>query len=155
MNQRHDLLIELGAEELPPTALKRLALAFRDGVTQRLDAAKIEYGAVQWYASPRRLAVLIAAVADRQPDSLIEKRGPALAVAFDAAGAPTPAAAGFARAVNADVAELTHLVTDKGAWLAHRTVASGRPLSDLLSSWIADFARLRCFTKSTRPPLYW
>ena len=150
MNQRHDLLIELGAEELPPTALKRLALAFRDGVTQRLDAAKIEYGAVQWYASPRRLAVLIAAVADRQPDSLIEKRGPALAVAFDAAGAPTPAAAGFARAVNADVAELTHLVTDKGAWLAHRTVASGRPLSDLLSSWIADMLKALPIPKRMR-----
>ena len=150
MNQRHDLLIELGTEELPPTALKRLALAFRDGVTQRLDAAKIEYGAVQWYASPRRLAVLIAAVADRQPDSLIEKRGPALAVAFDAAGAPTPAAAGFARAVNADVAELTHLVTDKGAWLAHRTVASGRPLSDLLSSWIADMLKALPIPKRMR-----
>ena len=90
MNQRHDLLIELGAEELPPTALKRLALAFRDGVTQRLDAAKIEYGAVQWYASPRRLAVLIAAVADRQPDSEFRiVRGPV----SRAAGAATRGAA--------------------------------------------------------------
>ena len=138
MSHGHDLLIELGTEELPPTALKRLGLAFRDGITQHLAAADIAHGAVRWYASPRRLAVLIDAVADRQPDSIIEKRGPAVAVAFDAAGAPTPAALGFANAVHAEVAELSRLVTEKGTWLAHRRVAPGRALIDLLPLWITD-----------------
>ena len=150
MSQCHDLLIELGAEELPPTTLKRLALAFRDGITQQLDAAKITHGAVRWYASPRRLAVLIDAVADRQPDSVIEKRGPALPAAFDAAGKPTQAAIGFAKAVHAEVAELSRLVTGKGTWLAHRQVAPGRPLVDLLALWITDTLKALPIAKRMR-----
>ena len=53
------LLVELGTEELPPKALKSLGLAFRDGVVAGLDKRELGYGEVQWFASPRRLAVLI------------------------------------------------------------------------------------------------
>ena len=58
----HDFLVELGTEELPPKALKALGLAFRDGITQGLQEQQLGFGEVQWFASPRRLAVLIADV---------------------------------------------------------------------------------------------
>ena len=56
------LLIELGTEELPPKALKTLGLSFRDGIVAGLAERELAHGDVQWFASPRRLAVQIAEV---------------------------------------------------------------------------------------------
>ena len=53
------LLVELGTEELPPKALKSLGLAFRDGIVAGLKQRELNYGEVQWFATPRRLAVLV------------------------------------------------------------------------------------------------
>ena len=62
------LLIELGVEELPPGALAKLAFALRDGIVKGLDEAEVPHGDAYALASPRRLAVRIEALADRQPD---------------------------------------------------------------------------------------
>jgi len=53
------LLVELGTEELPPKALQSLGLSFRDGIVEELKQRELDHGEVQWFASPRRLAVLI------------------------------------------------------------------------------------------------
>ena len=66
------LLVELGTEELPPKALKSLGLAFRDGIVQGLAQRALTFGAVAWFASPRRLAVLIAEVQLQAPDKNID-----------------------------------------------------------------------------------
>ena len=47
-----DLLIELGTEELPPKALKKLSDAFTQGVVDGLSEAGFEIGDVQSYAAP-------------------------------------------------------------------------------------------------------
>ncbi|MFT6288348.1 MAG: glycyl-tRNA synthetase beta chain, partial [Alcanivorax sp.] len=66
------LLVELGTEELPPKSLKTLGLAFRNGVVNGLKARELPHGSVQWFASPRRLAVLIEEVALQAPDKDLE-----------------------------------------------------------------------------------
>lgn len=58
-----DFLVELGTEELPPKALNTLADAFLAGIDKGLQAAGLSYEAKQVYAAPRRLAVLITALA--------------------------------------------------------------------------------------------
>jgi len=55
----HDFLVELGTEELPPTALKKLSAAFTQGITDGLKAKKLGFGKVTPYATPRRLALRI------------------------------------------------------------------------------------------------
>ena len=52
---------------------------------------------MKWYAAPRRLALKVAALAEGQEDKVVEKRGPAVSVAFDADGNATKAAQGWAR----------------------------------------------------------
>ena len=91
------LLVELGTEELPPKALKSLGLAFRDGITQGLQQRQLGFGEVQWFASPRRLAVLIEQVDLRAADKDIEALGPPADRARDEAGNWTPAIAGTHR----------------------------------------------------------
>ena len=142
MTAKKDLLIEIGTEELPPKALKQLAVAFADGIVQGLDDHKLAHGDHRWYATPRRLAVTVARVATSQEDHEAEKRGPALNAAYDADGKPTAAAQGFARSCNVDAGELEVLETDKGSWLVFRAMEQGRSAAELLSG-IIDHALAR------------
>lgn len=92
-----DFLVELGTEELPPKALKSLAEAFQKGIEKGLKEAGLNYQKSQYYAAPRRLAVLVEALEEQQADRTVNVDGPPIQAAFTADGAPTQAALGFAR----------------------------------------------------------
>jgi len=127
-----DLLIEIGTEELPPSALSRLSAAFASQFADQLAEHVLAYGAIEAFATPRRLALIVRGLATRQPDREEIRRGPALKAAFDATGAPTKAALGFARSCGVDVAALAREETAKGQWLAHRSVQHGADTAALL-----------------------
>ena len=137
MEQTQDLLIEIGTEELPPTALKRLSEAFGELFAKQLAEHDLTLGSISLFASPRRLALLVQDVALRQPDKESLRRGPALAAAFDATGAPTKAAAGFARSCGVEVADLLQEETPKGVWLVYRQQVEGQSLTTLLPQMVA------------------
>lgn len=126
------LLIELGTEELPPKALQTLSSAFSREIRTGLKEAGLETGEFHDYCSPRRLAVQIENVAAQQPDRSVERKGPALAAAFDADGNATKAAEGFARSCGVTVADLEQNETDKGSWLMFRVEQKGAALDDLV-----------------------
>lgn len=132
MSAHADLLIELGTEELPPKALLGLSRHFSRELLSGLADAGLVHGASVPFASPRRLALLIADVPLSQPDQKLERRGPALGAAFDKAGAPSGAALGFARSCGVAFEALERLETDKGAWLVFRSETAGRPTAELL-----------------------
>ncbi|MFU2090233.1 glycine--tRNA ligase subunit beta [Avibacterium avium] len=131
-------LAEIGTEELPPKALKKLAVTFKDNVEQELTQAGLAFDVVEWFASPRRLAVKVLGLAEAQPSKEVEKRGPAVAAAFDAKGKPTKAAEGWARGCGISVDQAERLVTDKGEWLVHRAVIEGQPTKNLLLGIISN-----------------
>ena len=129
---RSDLLAEIGAEELPPQGLAGLSEAFAGAVRDGLARAGLGCRAVEPFATPRRLALIARGVPDRVAGRTRERRGPAVAAAFDGAGQPTRAALGFARSCGVEVGDLDRLSTPKGDWLAHRVVEPPRPASDLV-----------------------
>ncbi|WP_410681527.1 glycine--tRNA ligase subunit beta [Avibacterium paragallinarum] len=131
-------LAEIGTEELPPKALKKLAVAFKDNVEQELTQAGLAFDAVEWFASPRRLAVKVLGLAEAQLSKEVEKRGPAVAAAFDAEGKPTKAAEGWAKGCGISVDQAERLTTDKGEWLVHRAVIEGQPTKNLLLGIISN-----------------
>ncbi|MFD0966230.1 glycine--tRNA ligase subunit beta [Seminibacterium arietis] len=132
-----NFLAEIGTEELPPKALKKLATAFAENVEQELNQASLAFDKVEWFAAPRRLAVKVLNLADSQPSKQIEKRGPAVSVAFDAEGKPTKAAEGWAKGCGITVEQAERVATDKGEWLVHRAVIEGQPTKNLLVDIIA------------------
>ncbi|OOZ42258.1 glycine--tRNA ligase subunit beta [Solemya elarraichensis gill symbiont] len=134
----NDLLFELGTEELPPTALKRLRNALEQHFIDGLDKTGLQHGTCKSFASPRRLALLIEDVATRQADREIEKRGPAVAAAFDADGNPTKAAEGFARSCGTSVDKLDRMSTDKGEWLFYKVEEKGKDAAELLPQIAMD-----------------
>lgn len=130
-------LVEIGTEELPPKALRNLAESFAANFTAELDAAGLAHGEVTWFASPRRLALKVAHLAASQPDREVEKRGPAIAQAFDAEGNPSKAAEGWARGCGITVAEADRMVTDKGEWLVYRARVNGECAQVLLPTMVS------------------
>ncbi|MGL6149738.1 MAG: glycine--tRNA ligase subunit beta [Aeromonas sobria] len=134
---QHTFLVEIGTAELPPKALRSLAEAFADNLKSELTKADLAFAAVEWFASPRRLALKVSELAGEQPSKSVEKRGPAVSQAFDAEGKPTKAAEGWARGNGITVAQAQRLVTDKGEWLVHTAKVEGRPAKELLGELVA------------------
>ncbi|MGS0682493.1 glycine--tRNA ligase subunit beta [Shewanella sp. 125m-7] len=146
-----NLLIEVGTEELPPKSLRKLAESFLANFTEELTKAELSFESAVWYAAPRRLAININQLALAQADKVVEKRGPAVAQAFDADGNPTKAAMGWARGNGITVEQAERLKTDKGEWLLHQARVVGVETKSL----IADMAQ-RSLDKLPIPkPMRW
>ncbi|MBK7673606.1 MAG: glycine--tRNA ligase subunit beta [Candidatus Accumulibacter sp.] len=137
------VLIELRSEELPPKSLKPLSEAFAESVFSALRAQ--EFVAADSvctpYATPRRLALTITGVADRQPDRVLEKKGPAVAGALDAAGKPTRALEGFMRAAGVTFAQLHRASDGKGEYFVARREKNGEELAAHLAEIVAQALR--------------
>jgi len=134
---RKDFLVEIGTEELPPKSLLALIESFANGIVKALDAANLLHGAVKTFATPRRLAVLIAAVADKQPDIEIRRQGPAITNAFDANGAPTKAALGFAASCGVTIEQLEQADGPKARVLQYVGTRPGEATVSLLPSMVS------------------
>jgi glycyl-tRNA synthetase beta chain len=130
--QTHTLLVELGTEELPPKALKQLTSSFSQGLSQELTKLGFSFEQCIPFGAPRRLAVALTHCQRKQADKQIDKRGPAVAAAFDSQGNPTPAALGWAKGNSIDIKQASRLKTDKGEWLLHQATVLGESLDTQL-----------------------
>lgn len=119
-----NLLIELGTEELPPKALRKLATAFMDGFANELKKADLQYKSIEWYATPRRLALKVLELAECQQDKEVEIKGPSVQVAFKDKE-PTQVGLAWAKAQGIDISVAEKIQTPKGEWLVYRTVKKG------------------------------
>ncbi|ENO8417211.1 glycine--tRNA ligase subunit beta [Vibrio mimicus] len=146
-----EFLIELGTEELPPKQLRTLAEAFAANFAAELAAADIAHEGVTWFATPRRLALKVANLAESQPDRVVEKRGPAVNVAFDADGKPTKAAEGWARGNGITVEQAERLVTDKGEWLLFKEQVQGQQTASV----VVDMAAKALANLPIAKPMRW
>jgi glycyl-tRNA synthetase beta chain len=138
MTGRHDFLFEVGTEELPPGALLTLGNALGEAIRSALNKANLGFDDLRTYATARRLAVVVERLAEVQPDTIEERRGPALTAAFDEDGRPTPAAIGFARSCGVEVEALERLESGKGVWLVARKEYRGRDVRELLPGIVTE-----------------
>jgi len=140
MSEQRPLLIELGTEELPVKALPGLAQAFFDGVVAALEkrGIAVERGDAHPLYTPRRLAVLLPAVATEQPEQATEVFGPYLNIALDADGQPTKALLGFAAKAGVAWTQLEKTHDAKGERFVLRTQTSGARTAQLLPLVLQD-----------------
>jgi glycyl-tRNA synthetase beta chain len=138
MLDKKDFLVEIRTEELPPKALSRLAKSFLQEMQTRLTKAHLEFNYAQFFATPRRLAVLVKSLASHQPDANIERKGPARAQAFDSAGNPSPACAGFAKSCGVTVEQLTTIKTAQGEWVGFEQRVPGKSVQELLPVFVQE-----------------
>jgi len=111
-----DFLFELGTEELPPKALKQFITSLAVSVFSQLEEAGIPFDKdrSELFASPRRLALRVVALAEKSPVSEVEVWGPPVKVAFDDDGKPTKAAEAFAKKNKLDASQLKDQIKNDG-----------------------------------------
>ncbi|MGE0392210.1 MAG: glycine--tRNA ligase subunit beta [Vicinamibacterales bacterium] len=150
-----ELLIEIGCEEIPAGWLPGLTAQMAKHLTARLaDTRLVHAAAVEAFSTPRRLTARVSGLAERQTDKEELVMGPPVSAAFNAAGQPTPAAIGFAKKNNVDVAALLREETPKGAYLACRLQQRGKATVDVLGDVMAGLLRDFSFPKQMRWDAY-
>ncbi len=136
---RENFLVELLTEELPPKALQTLEEAFREGLRTRIDAAGLKHGAIESFATPRRLAVLVRRLDAQAPEQKLQRRGPPVTAAFDASGAPTRAAQAFVASVGVELSLLGREQDAKGnAFLSYTGTKPGASTLTLLPTFVSE-----------------
>jgi glycyl-tRNA synthetase beta chain len=130
------LLIELLTEELPPRALQRLGETFAQQIAQSLEARGLldDPTELSYFASPRRLAVLLPAVRTQAPERTVEVKGPSVKVGLDAQGQPTQALLKWAERQGAAIDSLTQGSDGKQTVFFWRSTVRGERLDTAIQS---------------------
>ena len=131
-----DLLVEVGVEEIPAGYLAPALSALEERTAKVLTDAGLPFQKIQTWCTPRRLALAVWQLAERQEDMVQEVTGPPVKAAYDANGTPTKAAEGFARGQGVSVTELITVETPKGPYLAVRKEMKGRDASVVLAEML-------------------
>jgi glycyl-tRNA synthetase beta chain len=145
-----ELLFEIGTEEIPAAFLPKAIKDIEEITAKSLSEKRIPFTGIQVLATPRRLCLYIAELAEKQEDQTVEKLGPARKSAYDAAGNPSKAALGFAKGQGLEISQLATITTEKGEYLAVRKTISGEPTAVLLPEILTKLATSIPFRKSMR-----
>jgi glycyl-tRNA synthetase beta chain len=130
---RAEFLLEVGCEEIPADLIAPACEQLKASLEKQLREAALAEGiSVEAFGGPRRLAVVVRNLPQKQEDVVRELTGPSRASAFDAEGKPTRAAEGFAASKGVRVADLFVVKLPKGEFVAARQVTRGRPARDVL-----------------------
>lgn len=131
MNKR-SLLLEIGLEEMPARFLNNGISLLQEKVKNWLEDHNIDHGEIKSFSTPRRLAVLIKDVAESQPDTEEEAKGPAKKIALDNEGNWSKAAIGFSKGHGMSPDDI-YFLEIKGVEYAHvKKFIEGKLTLDLL-----------------------
>jgi glycyl-tRNA synthetase beta chain len=145
-----DLLLELGSEELPARFVQPAATQLRDVLVGLLAESRLSHGAAELFGTPRRLAVLVRDVAERQTDLEQDVMGPPVKAAFGPDGKPKPAAEGFAKSQGVELSQLQRVQTPKGEYLAAKVKSVGKPAAEVLPELCSAAIKKISFPKAMR-----
>ena len=137
-----DLLFEIGCEEIPAKMLSNALAAFPAQVKAKLDASRVAHGAIQVLGTPRRIAVIVHGVADRQADLDEQVVGPPVGAAFAPDGTLTKAGQGFAAKNGVDAAAITkqEVAGKKGMYAVAQRHVAGAATRSILAAMFAELA---------------
>ena len=136
--QKEDFLFELGCEELPIAAVRQLGDALQKAFVFYLDKYKLSYDRIQWFATPRRLAVLVMRLDLQQPSFSMERIGPSIEAAYAKDGSPSIAFLGFAKSCEVSIDQISVKETSRGKKLYCMVDKPGKLTQDLLPEIITQ-----------------
>ncbi len=145
-----DFLFEIRTEEIPAPALLPARLELARRLTDALAEESLAPSSTESFATPRRLAVVLRGLPERQEDRSTEVLGPPATSAFDLDGRPTRAAEGFAKAQKVDVADLVVVDSPRGKTVAARKATPGRSAADVLAEVVPRAVSGLSFPKTMR-----
>ncbi|NJL53627.1 MAG: glycine--tRNA ligase subunit beta [Hydrococcus sp. SU_1_0] len=126
-----NFLLEVGTEELPADFVSSAIAQWQTKIPDSLSAQFLDPVTLEYYGTPRRLAVLIKGIPDHQADREELIKGPPVRAAFKD-GQPTQAAAGFVRKQGMTLEDLEIRDTDKGEFVFIQKQIPGRQTPEIL-----------------------
>jgi len=127
-----DLLLEIGLEEMPAHVVTPSMNQLKEKIAKFLQENRLDYREIQAFSTPRRLAVRVSGIAEKQADTQEEFKGPAKKIAQDEAGNWSKAAIGFVKGKGLDVTDIVFKEI-KGVEYVHVTKAEqGKPANEIL-----------------------
>jgi glycyl-tRNA synthetase beta chain len=131
-------LLEIGTEELPAAFVDEALEQWRSRIPNSLAERCLTPEKIEYFGTPRRIAVLIWGLPERQPDQEEEVKGPPAQSAFKD-GQPTKAAIGFAQKQGVAVADLEIRPTEKGDFVFMRKTLAGQAIADILKTLVPEW----------------
>lgn len=129
-NDPHNVVFEIGCEELPPHVVPATIASVEEAIVAGLAASKLPHGDVYVSGTPRRIIAQIQDVGAREPDSTMQRKGPKWQAAFDADGNPTKPLLGFLKGQGADPEDVVQATFGKNE---HACVTINQPGRDVLT----------------------
>lgn len=146
---KRDLLLEIGLEEMPARFVAQAAAQFKEKVEKWLAQERLPFDQITSYETPRRFAVLVSGLAEKQPDRNDEAKGPARKIAQDEAGNWSKAAQGFARSNAVEVDQLYFKEVNGVEYIHARKSEAGKETKELLPQ-LSDVIAGMSFPKNMR-----
>lgn len=139
-----DLLLELFSEEIPARMQAKAADDLRKMVTDKLVAEGLVYDGAKAFVTPRRLALTVHGIPQRQPDLKQERKGPKM-------GAPDAAVQGFLKATGLKSLDEAKIQRDpKGDFYIALIEKPGRPAIEVIAEIIPLIIRTFPWPKQMR-----
>ncbi len=147
---KRDFLLEIGVEEMPSAFMGIALKDLENFAGQKLDEQRIEFSGINALGTPRRLVLHITGLKEKQPDAIIENKGPKKSSAFEQDGTPSKAAIGFARGQGIDVADLQVRELGGVEYVYAIKQQTGGLTEDLLAGIVLGIVKSLNFPKSMR-----
>jgi len=144
------LLLEIGTEEIPAGYIEPALKALSAKLLQQMKQARIAHGEAKTYGTPRRLAILVEGVAQKQTSETTEVLGPPRRIGYDENGKPTVAAKKFAEKVGVPLSQIKIKKTKKGSYLSVQMTQRGLATHSVLKRILPDVILSIPFPKTMR-----
>ena len=145
-----DFLLEIGTEEIPAKFSPGAMTQLKEQALKRLTELRLTFAEIKTFATPRRFALIITGLEEKQKDLSQEVKGPAVKAAYDKNGAPTKAAQGFARAQGVSVDDFIEKEINKVPYVYARKLEAGLETKELLPQLAQDLINALHFPKPMR-----
>ncbi|MDK4352502.1 glycine--tRNA ligase subunit beta [Enterococcus thailandicus] len=139
-----DLLLEIGLEEMPAHVVTPSMKQLEEKTAKFLDEHQLTYDSIETFSTPRRLAIKVVNVPERQADSEEEVKGPAKKIALDADGNWSKAAEGFVRGQGLTTADITFRELKDVEYVYVTKYTHGKPAIEVLAG-LADVIKSLTF----------
>ncbi|WP_219836312.1 glycine--tRNA ligase subunit beta [Paenibacillus sp. R14(2021)] len=145
-----DLLLEIGLEEVPARFVRGAMNQLKEKTAKWLEASRIGHGVIEAYATPRRIAVLVRGVEEKQADVSEEVKGPSRKIALSEQGEWSKAALGFARSQGVEPSEFFFKEVAGVEYVFANKSSIGTVTSDVLPDGLTSLITSMSFPKNMR-----
>jgi glycyl-tRNA synthetase beta chain len=151
MAASHDLLLEIGCEEIPSRFLPGAMEQLKNEATALFKELRLGHSSIDAWSTPRRLVLLISKLDRKQPDLVEKVKGPPLNRAYDESGKPTKALLGFIQTHSVGIEQVEEEIIKDARYVAVIKEVPGQLTKELLPDILPRLIQKLSFPR----PMYW